>query len=74
MAFQYLGQAILVSLQPLNLLVLVLSTAAGLIMGMLPGLSATMAIALLTGLTYNFPTQTALISLVAVYVGAISGG
>lgn len=74
MAFQYLGQALMVAAQPVNLLVLVLSTAAGLVMGMLPGLSATMAIALLTGLTYNFPTQTALISLVAVYVGAISGG
>jgi len=33
-----------------------------------------MAIALLTGLTYNFPTQTALISLLGVYVGSISGG
>jgi len=33
-----------------------------------------MAIALLTGLTYNFPTQTALIALLSIYVGAISGG
>lgn len=41
---------------------------------MLPGLSATMAIALLTGLTYNLPTQSALISLLGVYVGSISGG
>lgn len=74
MALQYLAQAFAVAMQPINILVMVLSTAAGLIMGMLPGLSATMAIALLTGLTYNFPTQTALISLVSVYIGAISGG
>lgn len=74
MAFNYLVQAFQTSLQPINLLVLALSTAAGLIMGMLPGLSATMAIALLTGLTYNLPTQSALISLIAVYVGSISGG
>lgn len=74
MALQYLGDAFLTLIQPLNLLVLVLSTGAGLIMGILPGLSATMAIALLTGLTYNFPTQTALISLIGVYVGSISGG
>ena len=43
-------------------------------MGVLPGLSATMAIALLTGLTYNFPTQTAILSLLSIYVGSISGG
>lgn len=74
MALQYLLSAFSTVLQPMNLLVLVLSTLVGLVMGMLPGLSATMAIALLTGLTYNFPTQTALIALLAIYVGAISGG
>ena len=61
-------------LQPVNFIFLILSTASGLLMGVLPGLSATMAVALLTGLTYNFPTQTALIALLGVYVGAISGG
>ncbi|MDL2229097.1 tripartite tricarboxylate transporter permease [Treponema sp. OttesenSCG-928-L16] len=74
MVLQYLGQAILTVMTPMNLLVLVLSTGAGLVMGILPGLSATMAIALLTGLTFNFPTQSALISLIGVYVGSISGG
>ncbi|MCQ2398408.1 MAG: tripartite tricarboxylate transporter permease [Sphaerochaetaceae bacterium] len=71
---QYLLQAIATSFQPYNILVMLLATLSGLLMGMLPGLSATMAIALLTGLTYNFPTQTAIIALVSVYVGAISGG
>lgn len=61
-------------LQPMNLIILLISTLTGLVMGMLPGLSATMAIALLTGLTYNLSTQSALISLLGVYVGAISGG
>ncbi len=74
MALQYLSDACLTVLQPVNLLYLVLSTAAGLVMGVLPGLSATMAIALLTGLTYNFPTQSAMIALLGVYVGSISGG
>ncbi|AEV28761.1 hypothetical protein SpiGrapes_0935 [Sphaerochaeta pleomorpha str. Grapes] len=74
MALQYLGQALMIVLTPLNMLVLVLSVGSGLVMGMLPGLSATMAIALLTGLTYNFPTQSALIALIGVYVGSISGG
>ena len=74
MAIHYLMEAFLTVLTPENLLVLAVSTAAGLVMGVLPGLSATMAIALLTGLTYNFPTQSALISLLGVYVGSISGG
>jgi len=74
MAFTYLGQAVATVFAPLNILVLMLSVGSGLVMGMLPGLSATMAIALLTGLTYNFPTQTALIALLGIYVGSISGG
>jgi len=74
MAFEYMFQAIGSVFLPLNLVVLVLATFSGLIMGMLPGLSATMAIALLTGLTYGFPKDAALISLIGVYVGSISGG
>lgn len=70
----YLMDAIATVLQPFNLVVLLVSTLAGLVMGILPGLSATMAIALLTGLTYNFPTQSALIALLGIYVGSISGG
>lgn len=74
MAFTYLVQAVGNVLMPLNLFVLVLSTFAGLIMGMLPGLSATMAVALLTGLTYSLSPTSAIISLIGVYVGSISGG
>lgn len=74
MVLTYLGQALATVFAPLNIVVLLLSVGSGMVMGMLPGLSATMAIALLTGLTYNFPTQTALIALLGIYVGSISGG
>ncbi|MDR1535698.1 MAG: tripartite tricarboxylate transporter permease [Planctomycetota bacterium] len=75
MAFQYMLDACGNVLAPYNLLMLIMATAAGLVMGVLPGLSATMAIALLTGLTYNVGDhQTAIIALLGVYVGAISGG
>lgn len=74
MALQYLAQAFGAVLTPMNMGVLLLSTFAGLIMGMLPGLSATMAVALLTGLTYRLSSTSAIISLIGVYVGAISGG
>lgn len=72
--FDYLISAVATVSEPVNLAVLVLATFVGLVMGMLPGLSATMAIALLTGLTFGLPTETALISLLAIYVGSISGG
>lgn len=74
MALQYLAQAFGLVLTPMNLAVLMISTFSGLIMGMLPGLSATMAVALLTGLTYRLPHTSAIISLIGVFVGAISGG
>ncbi|MFB4167294.1 tripartite tricarboxylate transporter permease [Virgibacillus sp. JSM 102003] len=56
------------------LIAIVLSTTLGMIIGSLPGLSATMAIALLTGLTYNLPSDIAIPVLLGVYVGAIYGG
>lgn len=74
MALNYILAATASVFQPFNLLVLIVATLSGLIMGILPGLSATMAIALLTGLTYGFPTGPALIALIGIYVGAISGG
>lgn len=70
----HLLDALAIVAEPLNFAVLVLATFVGLIMGILPGLSATMAIALLAGLTFGMPTDTALISLLAIYVGSISGG
>lgn len=59
---------------PLNLVVLVASSLLGIVFGSLPGLTATLGVALLTTLTYNFNTDTALISLLGAYVGAIYGG
>jgi len=56
------------------LLALFGSTALGVIIGALPGLSATMGIALLTGLTYKFPVVYTFAILMGVYVGAIYGG
>ena len=51
-----------------------LSVFFGIVVGMLPGLTATMAVALLTGLTYKTSPDMAILSLIGVYVGAISGG
>jgi putative tricarboxylic transport membrane protein len=54
--------------------VLGLSCLAGVIMGALPGLTATMALALMTTLTLKLPPNQALLILICTYVGAIYGG
>ena len=74
MDWNYLNGVLHFMMQPMSLMTLVLSVFFGLIVGMLPGLTATMAVALLTGLTYKLSNEVAILSLVAVYVGAISGG
>lgn len=63
-----------VVLQPLNILILLIGVVWGLIFGAIPGLTATMGVALALPLTYGMNPFSALILLQAIYVGAISGG
>ena len=51
-----------------------LSSLVGVIMGALPGLTATMALALMTTLTLKLQPNEALLILICTYVGAIYGG
>lgn len=57
-----------------NLLVLVLGTIGGLILGATPGLSPTMAVALLIPFTFHMPPVASLILLGAVYTATVAGG
>ena len=50
------------------------ATLAGIVIGLLPGLSATLGIALFTTLTVRMQPTDAILILVCVYVGAIYGG
>jgi len=50
------------------------SSLVGVIIGALPGLTATMGVALMTTLTLKMPSSQALLVLVCTYVGAIYGG
>ncbi len=50
------------------------ATLVGIIVGALPGLTATMGVALLTTLTFGMGHNVAMLVLVCVYVGAIYGG
>lgn len=62
------------ALTPLNLLLALGGVIAGTVIGALPGLSATMAVAVLVPFTFAMAPATALISLGAIYTGAIYGG
>ncbi|PIE34299.1 transporter [candidate division KSB3 bacterium] len=46
----------------------------GIIFGMLPGLTATVGIAILTALTFKWDPGNAILVLISIYVGAIYGG
>ncbi len=50
------------------------ATALGIAVGMLPGLTATLGIALLTTLTFRMAAEDAILILICMYVGAIYGG
>lgn len=50
------------------------ATLLGIFVGALPGLTATMGVALLTTLTYAMERDAAILTLICMYVGAIYGG
>ena len=58
---------------PLNLAVMAAAVAMGMIFGALPGLTATLAVALLSTVTFGLTTQLAMVALIGAYVGAIYG-
>ncbi|GMG83145.1 tripartite tricarboxylate transporter permease [Paralimibaculum aggregatum] len=60
-------------LSPVPMLVMFASTALGIVFGVLPGLTATLAVALLSTITFRLSQETALIALIGAYVGAVYG-
>ena len=61
-------------MDPQIMMLMILSTILGIIIGALPGLTATMGIALLTGVTFGLPEKLAIPILICIYDGAIFGG
>ena len=61
-------------LDPVNLIALIGGTVLGICFGAMPGLSATMGIAVLIPVSYGMEPATGLILLASVYVGATYGG
>ncbi|MCR4401573.1 MAG: tripartite tricarboxylate transporter permease [Firmicutes bacterium] len=69
-----LATGIQVVFQPGTLVLMVAGVVAGIVVGAIPGLTATMAMALMTPFTFAMSSGVAISVLLAIYVGAISGG
>ncbi len=69
-----LGQGVAFFMTPGSIFNIVWATLLGLVIGLLPGLTATMGVALLVTLTYSMPPEQAILTLMCVYLGAIYGG
>ncbi|MET3699433.1 putative tricarboxylic transport membrane protein [Bacillus oleivorans] len=61
-------------IDPINILFMFAGVMAGIIVGALPGLTATMALALLLPFTWTMEPETSLITLGGLYIGGIYGG
>jgi putative tricarboxylic transport membrane protein len=70
----FFGASIAKFATPASLGLIAVATFAGLVIGALPGLTATMGVALLTTLTLKMPSDYAILVLICTYVGAIYGG
>ncbi|AQQ05629.1 C4-dicarboxylate ABC transporter permease [Roseibium algicola] len=62
------------ALTPFNLMLALVGVVLGTVIGALPGLSATMAVAVLVPFTFTMDPAAGLIALGAIYTGAIYGG
>ena len=69
-----LGDGLVHFLTPTSLFNVAWATLVGIIIGVLPGLTATMGVALLVTLTYPMAPDQAILCLMCIYVGAIYGG
>ena len=73
-ALTQLGSALAGVCQPQSLLLMFAGVIIGIIFGSIPGLSASMAVALMLPLTFSMSSTLGMNTLVAVYIGGISGG
>ena len=70
----YFQTVIHLASDPVHIAILFGSVILGIIFGAMPGLTSTLGVALLTALTYGMDTATAMLCLLAIYVGGTYGG
>lgn len=71
---RYFAQGLIGFLNVQTLFNVLWATQLGIIVGMLPGLTATMGVALMTTLTFRLSASNAVLILICMYIGAIYGG
>ena len=67
-------EALAVIMTPTCLGFMIIGTAVGILFGAMPGLSATLAVAVFIPVTYAMEAEVAVPLLIALYIGGISGG
>jgi putative tricarboxylic transport membrane protein len=72
--YHFILQGLLVALQPGNLFFCFLGVLMGTLVGVLPGLGPTAAIALLLPASFHIPPVSTIIMLAGIYYGAMYGG
>lgn len=72
--FEHLFNGLLTTFSPYVFSVLFFGVFGGIILGALPGLTATMGVAILLPFTFSMESTPALVMLVGVYIGGIYGG
>lgn len=73
--FELLGQGFIhIFMQPMNLILIFLGVGIGIIIGAMPGLTATMGIAIALPLTFGMPPESGLTLLCSIFIGGIHGG
>ena len=75
-SFAHLAQGFVVAAKPINLLVALVGSFLGTVIGLLPGLGPINGVAILLPIAFamKLPPETALILLAAVYIGCEYGG
>ncbi|MEZ8824740.1 tripartite tricarboxylate transporter permease [Vibrio amylolyticus] len=71
---EHLMNGLFVAFSPAVLPVLVFGVVGGIVLGALPGLTATMGVAILLPFTFGMEPTSALVMLIGVYIGGIYGG
>jgi len=69
-----LSDGLWLSLQPTNLMLIIIGVTLGLFIGAMPGLGSVNGVAILLPITFLVPPASAIIFLAAIYYGAMYGG
>ncbi len=71
---QYIFSSLMHLLEPINIFLMIVGLVGGILVGALPGLTATMGVALMVPITFVMNPISGLVMLGAIYAGAIYGG